>query len=61
MNGLIGSWFIEIRRAGESFGIEDKRLRVEDELSNPGIGNQKSGIQTEKLEIGKIIKGLQSS
>ena len=41
MNGLIGSWFIEIRRAGESFGIEDKRLRVENELSNPGIGNQK--------------------
>ena len=49
MNGLIGSWFIEIGRGGgrgwkvkrKSFGIEDKQLRVENELSNPGIGNQK--------------------
>ena len=52
MNGLIGSWFIEIRRAGESFGIEDKRLRVENELSNLGIGNQKSEMRNTNRKIG---------
>ena len=36
----------------KSFGIEDKRLRVENELSNLGIGNQKSEMRNTNRKIG---------